>query len=220
VGIENEDAGLVVGLHEFLDDDTGEVAFACSRAGDNGEMGAHEVSDGEHDRHGIGRTRQERTDGSGAILSCLPAAQNAGEHVIVGEKDLFARLRRNPGIDEGAGGLFVVAHNGDMQFKQLVGQRIVAHHGGDLGGRDLRFREKGVGVELQGHALEDATEHAAREGRIAVQARFGTWIGEFVVDVFAVLENLLVVTRDEGIFVSGLARSLGDTNRSAGCARG
>ncbi len=181
-------------------------------------MSADKVFDGEHDWHGAGRAGEQGADDGGAVLPCAPAAEDAGEHVVIGEEDLFARLRRNPGIDEGAGGLFVVAHDGDVQFKELGGERIVADHGGDLGGRNLGFRKKGVGVEPQGDTFDDAAKHAARKGGVAVQA----WlcrVEEFVVDIFAVLEDLLVVARDEGIFVSGLAGSLGDANRSAGWAR-
>ena len=112
--IENEHTGFIIGLHEFFDNDTGKVAFTSACTGNDGKMGAHQVLHGEHNGHCLGRTGQQRTDARGTILSCSPAAKNGSQHLIIGQENLFARLWRNPGIDERAGSMFVVTHDSDM----------------------------------------------------------------------------------------------------------
>ena len=96
--IENEHAGFIIRLHELFDDDAGKVAFARACAGDDGKMGTHQILDGEHNRHCLGGTRQQRADSCRSILSRALAAEDGGEHLIIGQENLLARLRRNPGL--------------------------------------------------------------------------------------------------------------------------
>src|SRR5215469_481789 len=47
--IDDEDTGLVMRLHQFFDDDAGEVALASTSTGDDGKMCANEVLNAEYD---------------------------------------------------------------------------------------------------------------------------------------------------------------------------
>src|SRR5439155_3440692 len=72
-----------------------------------------------------------------------------------------------------------------------------------------RLTKKSVRVELQRDTLEDTPQNTTRKGSAAVQPRL-LRIGEFIIDILAILEFLPIITRNEGIFMCRFARSLRD----------
>ena len=89
-------------------------SLARARAGDDGQVSADQFFDIQHDRHGGGRTCQQRADDGAADLAGLFARKHRGEPGVFGQIDGRARARRNPWVDEGAERLIVVAHDGDV----------------------------------------------------------------------------------------------------------
>src|SRR5258708_36684564 len=100
-----------------------------------------------------------------------------------------------------------------MQLKQFVGACIIADHGRNLRGSYFRLCQKSVRVESQRYALNDAAQHAPCRGGWPLRLLYFIRISQLIVDVFTVLEHLLIVARDEGIFMGIFARSFGDTDR-------
>jgi hypothetical protein len=95
-----------------------------------------------------------------------------------------------------------------MQLEEIAGALVIAHHRSDLSWGNGRLGEERVGVKLDRRALEDASQHAlslpdARGGVVAI---------EVVVDVLAVLEDTLLVARDERVLVDRLAGAFGDAD--------
>src|SRR5690242_17149472 len=57
--IDDEDTGLVMRLHQFFDDNAGEVALASTGTGDDGKVCANEVLDAEYDGYCARGTREQ-----------------------------------------------------------------------------------------------------------------------------------------------------------------
>ena len=145
------------------------------------------------------------------------AREHGCEPGIVGQKDWGSGLRRNPGVHKRAERRIEVAHDGNMQLKEIVRALVVADECGDLGRGDFRLGKEGIGIELHRDAIQDTAKYPL--GR-RMPIRSGPLIGKlkFVVDILAVLEQTLLVARDEGIFVGSLAGAFGDAYRSR-CSR-
>ena len=54
MGIEDEYAGFIVGLHQFLDDHAGKIAFTGTGAGDDRQVRTDNIFDGEDNGNSIG----------------------------------------------------------------------------------------------------------------------------------------------------------------------
>ena len=215
VRIDDERRGAVVRAHQLLDDDARQIALARAGAGDDRQMRADHLLHVQHDRHSAVRAREQRADVRAADRVPLLAREDLAQEGVVGEEDRRAGDRRYPGIDEAAQRGVEVAHDRHVQLEEVAGALVVAHHRGDLRRRDGRLGEERIGIELDRDALEDASQHAlplpdARGGVVAV---------EVVVDVLAVLEDTLLVARDEGILVDRLAGTFGDADGLGACLR-
>ena len=87
--IEDQDDGLIIWLHEFLDDYAGQVAFARAGAGNDRQMGTHQV----FHRETIGTASGSRVNNE-PIMAEPGCAARLGlrmvESIVIGQEDLFA----------------------------------------------------------------------------------------------------------------------------------
>jgi len=98
---------------------------------------------------------------SRADLTHRSFAKDLGQHVVISHVDGRTRPGREPGIDEIAQRLVVVAQDADGDLEELIAVFSVADHRRDLPGWNVGIGQETVGQEAHRPSTGNAAQHAA-----------------------------------------------------------